>query len=135
MADISITAASVLPSSDTQYVDGILGATVTAGQTVYLDTATTTYKLADANASSSTASTMGIAMNGGASGQPVKVAVAGTITAGGTLTTGLIYVQSATAGGLAPSADLASGHYPVVVGIATSAALLKLSMFKGGTPL
>ncbi len=135
MADVSITATSVAPGTDTQYMDGFLGASVTAGQVVYLDTATNTFKLADANASSTTANAAGIAMNGGASGQPVKVAVAGTITAGGTLTTGSVYVLSATAGGIAPVADLASGHYPVIVGIATSAALLKLSMFKGGVAI
>ena len=135
MADVSVTAASVAPGTDTQYADGFLGASVTAGQTVYLDTSTSTYKLADANASSTTANAAGIAMNGGASGQPVKVAIGGSINPGFSVTTGSVYVLSATAGGIAPVADLASGHYPVIVGIGVSATSLKLSMFKGGVPV
>ena len=133
MADVSVTATSVAPvSGSTLYADGFLGATVTAGQTLYYDSATTSYKLADANASSTTAAVAGIALNGGVSGQPVKVAIGGTITAGFTVTAGAVYVQSATAGGIAPVADLASGHYPVIVGIGTSASVLKLSFFAGG---
>lgn len=135
MADVSVTAASVVPSTDTQVADGVAGATITAGQTVYLDSATSTYKLADANASSTTAATVGIAMNGASAGQYLKVATTGTITPGFTVTTGEIYVQSATAGGIAPKADLASGHYPVIIGIGTSASLLKLSMFRGGVAM
>lgn len=132
MADVSVTATAVVPASDTQYADGILGAAVTAGQSVYYDSATGTYKLADANASSTTAATAGIAMNGGAIGQPVKVAIGGSINPGFTVTPGAVYVQSATAGGIAPVADLASGHYPVIIGIGTTASNLKLSMFRGG---
>lgn len=132
MADVAVTATSVVPASDTLYADGILGATVTAGQTVYLDSATNTYKLADADLSSAAAATAGIAMNGGATGQPVKVAVGGSINPGFTVGIGSIYIQSATAGGIAPVADLASGGYPVIVGIGTTASNLKLSMFKGG---
>jgi hypothetical protein len=49
MADISITAASVAASSAASKVTGVAGATITAGQVVYLDTTTNTYKLADAN--------------------------------------------------------------------------------------
>lgn len=132
MADVSVTAANVQPASDTLYADGILGATVTAGQTVYYDTSTSTYKLADADASSTTASTAGIAMNGGVSGQPVKVAIGGSINPGFSVGIGAVYIQSATAGGIAPVADLATGSYPVIVGIGTTASNLKLSMFKGG---
>lgn len=136
MADVSVTATSVAQvSGSTVFADGFLGATVTAGQTVYYDTASSTYKLADANASITTAATAGIALNGGASGQPVKVAISGTVTPGFTVTPGAVYVQSATAGGIAPVADLASGHYPLIIGIGTSASVLKLSMFAGGVAI
>lgn len=136
MADVSVTAANVaVVSGSTLFSDGFLGATVTAGQTVYLDSVTGTYKLGDANASSATAAVVGIALNGGVSGQPVKVATAGTLTAGFTVTPGAVYVQSATAGGIAPVADLASGHYPVIVGIGTSATVIKLSFFAGGVAI
>jgi hypothetical protein len=126
MADETVVAAEVLADSGTLSVDGTLGATVTAGQTVYLDTTTNTYKLADANASALTAVTAGIALNGGVSGQPVKVAIAGTLDPGFTVGVGEVYVQSATAGGIAPRADLTSGWYTVVLGMGITASQMKL---------
>lgn len=132
MADVSVVAAEVLPASDTQYTDGILGATITTGQTVYYDPSTSTYKLADANASSTTASVKGIAMNGGVSGQPVKIANAGTLDPGFTVTVGAVYVQSATAGGIAPVADLATGHFTAIIGLGITASNLKLILNAGG---
>lgn len=135
MADVSVTAANVQPGTDTQYLDGTLGATVTAGQTVYLDSVTNTYKLADANASAATAAVKGIAMNGGASGQPVKVAIGGSINPGFTVTVGTTYVQSATAGAICPHADLASGHYPFVLGFGITTSSLKLVMKGAGVAI
>jgi hypothetical protein len=132
MADVSVTATAVVKGSDTLLSDGILGATVTAGQTVYLDSSTNTYKLADANASSTTATLAGIAMNGGASGQPVKVATAGSINPGFTPTVGTIYVQSGTAGAIAPAADLVSGWYTSIVGVGTAATSLKILNVNSG---
>ena len=133
MADVAVTAIEVLKDSGTKFEDGILGATVTAGQTVYKDTSDSNkFKLADANASSTTANVAGIAMNGGASGQPVRVAVGGTLDPGFTVTVGAVYVQSATAGGIAPVADLATGHYPTVIGIGVTASQLKLVLIGGG---
>lgn len=132
MADVSVTATSVVKASDTISIDGVLGATVTAGQTVYLDSATNTFKLADANASSATATVVGIALNGGATGQPVKVAIGGSITPGFTVTVGAVYVQSATAGGIAPVADLATGHYTSIVGVGLTASSLMLIMRNSG---
>jgi hypothetical protein len=126
MADVVVTAASVVKGSDTQMQDGILGATVTAGQTGYLDTATSTWKLADSNASLTTGTLGGIFLNGGVSGQPVKVAVSGSINPGFTVTVGSIYVLSATPGGIAPAADLTSGWYTSIVGIGITATSLML---------
>lgn len=128
MADVVVTAAEVLPGSDTTYFDGTAGATVTAGQTCYLDSATNTLKLADANASSATGTVKGIAMHGASSGQPLRLAVGGSIDPGFTVTVNTIYVQSATAGGIAPAADLASGHYGCIVGWGITASSLKLIM-------
>lgn len=132
MADVSVTAASVVKASDTVTVDGVMGATVTAGQTVYLDANTNTYKPADANASAAAATLVGIALNGGASGQPVKVAIGGTITPGFTVSVGAVYVLSATAGGIAPVADLASGWYTAIVGIGLTSSSLKLLCSNAG---
>jgi hypothetical protein len=133
MADVTVVATEVLADSGTISTDGILGATVTAGQTVYLDTTTNTFKLADANASAATATVKGIALNGGVSGQPVKVAIGGgTLDPGFTVTVGTVYVQSATAGGIAPVADLASGHYVCVLGVGITASQLSLVVKNAG---
>jgi len=126
MADVTVVAAEVLPGTDTQYSDGILGGTVTAGQSVYFDSATSTYKAADANASAAAALARGIAMNGGVTGQPVKVATGGSLDPGFTVTVGTIYIVSATAGGIAPATDLATGMYTHVLGLGITAASLKL---------
>jgi hypothetical protein len=132
MADVTVTATNVVKASDTVLLDGILGGTVTAGQTVYLDTSTGTYKLADANASAATAVVAGIAMNGGGSGQTVRVAVGGTLNPGFTVGVGTPYFQSATAGGICPAADLASGMYTTVIGVGLTASSLKLIISNSG---
>lgn len=46
MADLTITAASVLAGSNATTRQGTAGATITAGQVVYFDDTTKTYKLA-----------------------------------------------------------------------------------------
>lgn len=121
-ADLSITAGSVIASSQATVFNGTAGATITAGQVVYRDTSTNTIKLADADASAATAAAFGIALNGASTGQPVRVVTADpALTVGGTLSlTAPVYVLSGTAGGIAPIADLAAGDYPVVLLVATS---------------
>lgn len=128
MADLTITAASVVPGSNAvinrQYM---AGASVTAGQPVYLDAATNTWKLADANGSAATAEALGVALHAASSGQPLAVQTAGDITIGATVAVGTIYVLSATAGGIAPSADGATGWYTTILGVATTAAIIRLA--------
>ena len=133
MADLSITAASVVPGSRARILPGTAGATITAGQTVYLDSTTNTYKLADANSSAATAAVVGIAMNGASAGQPISVNVEDDdLTVGATLSMSApVYVQSATAGGIAPSADIAAGWYPSVLFIAKSTTKAILKPFRG----
>lgn len=131
MADISITAANVVRVSGEQ-VSGVAGATITAGQPVYLDSTTSTYLLSDANASGKDA-VSGIALNGAAAGQPLVVAKSGSVlTIGATVVVGTIYVLSATAGGICPASDLATGHKTTVLGVATTAARLQLNIFASG---
>ena len=125
MADVTVTAAEVLPASGTTYFDALLGATVTAGQSVYIDSSGLV-QLADADASATAAQAKGIAMTGGAAGQPCRVAISGNIDPGFTVTVGEIYVVSATAGGIAPVADLATGMYPHILGFGTTASNLKI---------
>ena len=136
MADLTITAASVLAGSDASVRDGTLGAAVTAGQALYLDPADSRWKLADNNSATVIARTpQGIALNGGASGQPVKVLTGGPITIGATMTAGVAYYLSDTAGGICPVADLASGEYPTIIGIATSTTVLDVRFHASGVAL
>lgn len=124
-ADLSITASSFLPSTPSQgalYANGICGEAVTTGQLVYESTADGRYYLADANVSTKykVAGIAGHATT--AAGQPLSIIYYDpALTVGATLDTAApVYVLSATPGGIAPSADIASGWYPVVVGVAIS---------------
>lgn len=136
MADISITAANVLPGSNARTENGTFGATVTQGQAVYLDASDGKYKLADNdNATAAVRRPRGIALNAGSNGQPATIQTSGSITIGGTLTAGTVYVLSSTAGGIAPQADLASGDDVVILGVATSTTALALDIQISGVTL
>jgi len=111
MADISQTAASVTWVSGVREIVGKGGGTGTPGQSVYLDTTTNTYKLADADTDIESV-VAGILLDNMVSGRPCLIAPPGAvINWGATLTAGTIYVQSTTPGGVAPWADLAAGDY------------------------
>lgn len=132
--DLVPVAANVATVTDGQFGTGTAGETITAGQTLYLDAATNTYKLADVNASGKDV-IAGISLHGASSGQPIKFQAGGTINLGVTLTVGLIYVGSATPGGIAPSADGITGWKTCVLGIATTTANLKMGILAGGTAI
>jgi hypothetical protein len=86
MADLVITAANVLPGSSAVIKEGTAGAAITAGQVVYADSATNTYKLADCNsATAAVRSPKGIALHAAASGQPIAILTSGLITIGATV--------------------------------------------------
>lgn len=136
MADVSVTAANVAPDSGTILEQGIAGAAITAGQTVYLDNTTSTYKLADANLSAAAAVTRGIALCNAASGQPIVVARSpGTLNPGFTVGVGTPYFQSATAGGICPAADLTTGHRTTFLGIGITASQLSMNVVSGGVAI
>ena len=136
MADLSITAASCVPASGAPVEWGVSGATITAGKAIYLDTATNTWKLADNNdATAAVRQATAIALTGSSSSQPLAYMRSGSLTLGATMTAGTAYYLSATAGGICPVADLASGQYPQVVGIATSTTVLQLGFLASGVAL
>jgi hypothetical protein len=132
MADLSVTAANCLPGAGAVIEEGLAGATITAGQAVYRDT-DGSYKLADADGASATIRTArGIALNGASAGQPLKIQKAGEITLGATLTAGTTYYLSNTAGGICPLADVGTGEYYHIIGIAKSASVLLLALAYSG---
>lgn len=126
MADLSITAASVAPytgaTSPSVIGRGTAGTTITAGQSIYLDSTTSTLKLADADASTAASYGVGIAMHAALSGQPLAYVYGGFFTPGATLTKGQWYCVSATAGGIAPISDTvaATGAHPCLLFYAIS---------------
>lgn len=139
MASLTITAANVLPGSNASIKRGIAGATITAGQVVYLDAATTgEWLLADADHASAAArgsGDIGIALNGAADGQPIAVQTDGNITIGATMTAGLAYFLSPTPGEIGVYGDILSGDYVTLVGISTSTTVLSLNFKYTGVAL
>jgi len=123
MADLAVTATSVLPGTGT-IVSGTLGGTATAGQLVRLNTSN---QYVTAQSTSAANSQMaGVALNGGAINQPVQVQTTGTYTAGGTVLVGKVYIVSATAGGIAPVDDVAGGEFIRVFGVGISATVIQM---------
>jgi hypothetical protein len=136
MADLTITATSVVAGADSIQVHGILGETVTAGQVLYQDTTTGKWFKADNNAGTELVrKAQGIALNGGAVNQPVTVHKRGAITIGATLTAGTAYYLSDTPGGICPLADLLSGEYVVLLGLAASTTVLNVDIQYPGVSL
>lgn len=134
MADISVTATSVIKGTGATTIKGsIAGGTITAGQPLYIDTSDSNkLKPADANGSGDAPTVCGIALHGASSGQPIEYQTGGNLTFNAVLTSGTVYVVSATAGGIAPVADLTTGMKTGIVGIGTSTTNMLLNIFPSG---
>ena len=131
MADVSFTATSIKPGANAQTKEVMFGATITPGMAVYLDASDNKYKIADCTDAAKDAAA-GMALTGGADGQP------GVIITGGNLTTSAhlslaspVYILSET-GLICPAADLANNDYITIIGVATSTTNLKLSINVSG---
>jgi hypothetical protein len=133
MAAKVITAANVLAGSNARITPVVYGEAVTAGKAVYRKAGDGRYYLADANDATKHAAA-GIALNGGAAGQPGSVVTEDDdFTPGCALSVGEILVVGADQpGDIAPSADLAEGWYPTVMGVAKSAAKMVLRPVAAG---
>jgi len=133
MASLTITAANVAAGTNAVIKRGNAGATITAGQVVYLDTTTTgEWLLVDADAAAAIArgsGQIGIALHGASDGQPLAVQTEGNITIGATMTAGLAYFLSPTPGEIGVYGDVLSGDYVTLVGVSTSTTVLSL-LFK-----
>lgn len=127
--DLAITASAVVPSANARPANAPCGATITAGQLIYLDSTDTDSggrpkaKLADCNSATPAARVVaGIAISSASAGQELVYVYhdpALVIAASG-LTANTIYVLSATAGGIAPAADVTTGWYLNVIAVAKS---------------
>lgn len=132
-ADLTITAASVVPGADAKKETGVAGEAVTAGQPVYRAAATGKYFKADADSATAEVRVVrGIALHAAAANQPLTIQTGGSLTIGSTVTVAAPYYLSATAGGIMPGADLTTGKYPVLLGFATTTGIIKLSIVHAG---
>lgn len=132
MADLSITTDNVALTGTATLEIVQLGETVTKGQAVYKKAADSLYYKADANASSATAEARGIAITGGVANGYIVMLKSGYVNPGATLTKGETYVVSATAGGIAPLADVTTGWYVTILGIAESTSSLNVNIIRSG---
>lgn len=120
MADLIVTAASVVPGTGASILQGIAGATITAGQGLYLKSTDGRYYPAECDATAEAATCVGVALNGAAAGQTVGFAgIGSTITIGATTAKTATYMVSAAAGGICPQTDLVSTNRISIVGWAT----------------
>lgn len=133
MADVTISAANTIAVAGSQIEVVTSNDTITQGQAVYKNPAAANrVDLCDADAAA-TADCYGISLNSAAAGQPLSIIRSGNLSMGNTLTAGTVYCVSTTPGGIAPEADLGSGDYKTVLGVATSAFNLKISIINSGT--
>jgi hypothetical protein len=134
MAAITVTAASVA-RVDGEVVNGYLaGATITAGMAVYVDSAGAVQIGTNATSAGSGvgAQLVGIALNGGASGQPIAILKpGGTVNIGDTVAVGKQYCLG-TAGGIIPVDDIATGEYITTIGVGITAANIKTGVNVSG---
>lgn len=107
MADLTVSASGIVAGSNATFDFGVAGASITAGQPVYIDTANSNVIKPAVNTSATACVVAGIALHAAASGQPIKYIKTGDLyMTGTTLPVGSVYVLSATSGGICPVADL-----------------------------
>lgn len=130
MADITQTAANVTIGIQTVPTKPIqFGGTVTQGMPLYR-ASSGKYLAADANDGVEKSVVTGISMSPGSLDSFGTMALPSTspsgslINLGATLVVGETYAVSAIAGAIAPIADLASGQFITILGVAVSASLL-----------
>ena len=131
MANISVTAGSVLAVGTATRKTGVAGETITAGQALYYSPGDTKYYKA-ITTTATTANVAGIALTGASVDQPVIMLTAGDINIGGTCAVGEVYVASDTAGAIAAAGDNGSADYVTVIGIAKTTAIISVKILVSG---
>jgi hypothetical protein len=132
MADLTITPANVVPAAGVPTKSAIAGDTITAGDTVYIDSSDShSIKPCDADAEAS-AVCVGIALNGASDGQPVTYQTGGLLTIGATVVVGVAYYVTPTTGGLGAWAEVQADDYATLVCIGTTTAIVNIRMIVTG---
>ena len=126
MADYTISSIEVA-SSRSRATNVQAKVAITAGEAVYLDSATGKYDLADASAAA-TSVVAGIAVTDAAIDGYFLYVAAEEVDLGAILTAGDFVYLSATAGKLCPFADLVSTNVVTQIGHATTTSNLKINL-------
>jgi hypothetical protein len=135
MASITLSSAALVDLQGAAPLYGLAGEAIAQGQFVYRDSITGKFFKAKADAVA-TRTAVGVAQNGAGIGAPLTVAPAGLITGITGLTAGTAYVLSAaTAGAIAPVADLLSTNSNVLIGFALTTTSLLLGIKDWGYAL
>jgi hypothetical protein len=121
MADLTVTAASVIAGTNAITESAIAGETLTAGQVVYKKASDGKYYKAQCDGTTEEAGSggLGIALHAAGANQPIRFQRGGGLVIGATTVKTSIYCLSATAGGICPEADLVSTNKRVYIGYAT----------------
>ncbi len=122
MADLVVTATSVVNTAAANVASGVAGETITAGQAVYVKASDGKVYKAKCSGTAAEADAKGVALNGGAINQAITYATDGEINIGATTVKTTTYMLSATYGGVAPQADLVSTNSVVRLGYAKDTA-------------
>jgi hypothetical protein len=133
MADVSVNAANVLASSGAIIKRGVGGAaSLTAGMAVYRDAADSNRLKGGVLTALASSQIVGILLCGGGIGQPLLYASEDDdFTPGFTMTVGVIYTLGGAPGTIAPSADVLTAEYPVVLYVPKSVTKAKLKISFG----
>lgn len=140
MAALSQTPANVATGSTTTKTRGglVYGESVTQGQPVFL-AADGKYYRCDANDTAIKARCAGIALQPGIADSPAVIALPGStpgeslVNLGATLAAGMVYCVGATVGEIVPYADLTTGDYVTIIGVAKTTALLDFQVLISDT--
>ena len=130
MANLSVTASTILAAVASVIGRGKAGVTITPGQVLYL-AADNTLKLADANDDATTAAAVGIAINGGSATQPISYIKSGTMSINSVALAGQTYWTSNTAGGIWDT-EPASGAVTSVIGVGVTTTSIKIGIINSG---
>lgn len=125
---------AVRPTVDTRFSRVQYGATISAGQSIYLDSADNKWKLADCNAgSAAVAACAGVAITPGiADGHGIIATGGSIILVGTTMAVGTSYAVGQTAGSLVPESDLTTSDYLSKVGSGSTTTQMLLGISATG---
>lgn len=132
MADLTITPTAVVPGTNAVKDTGSAGEVITAGQVVAKSAAGLIMKCDNNAGTPEIRKPLGVALNGGAIGQPITVQTRGDITIGATVAPGVTYFSSDTPGGIGIAADNLSGEFTGVLGIGKSTTVIAIDIQYAG---